>query len=672
MELDPPHSRVFVVCGRAIEADELQASFQPFGCVQHVKMVKDKGVAYVKYDRASAAALAIERLHGAVLNDGRGPRLKVMLAEAPKPRTITPPPDPDLELSSDPDNMPPRSRLFIVVPKQADPMQIQDHMSQFSDMEYCKTDFVASKGVVFCKFSRASSALKALEDINAGGMVADYHVKCMLADPKTKRRSDASPLDTAHSGGGGGAGMALGYNGRGGAGGAFNGAHAYPHAPTALRPGEYTLPLDLKLSFATHGLAAHHSAHAHAAAAAHLHGLSVRDYVSLGALPSALSALQLSAINNMSELHLTNALAGGGGGGAGGFGGGGYGGGGMGIGSHGAMGSGSLHGGGGAFGGSGGAHGGGGASAHHLNGLPFAVPPLSGLVPSGSPAAQSSSGSNGVNNNNCGPCSPPVSRQRLFVVVHKGATLDAVTRVFRRLPGMEYCDLKMDNVTAKVQGLLMDKVTAKSKGFCYVNYSTPESAAAAIEHLNGMELPPLSGHRMKVMYAEPLGGARPGGSECSSQRASPPVPLDGSVHGGGGALGGGGAHGSGGASLVRLPSLSEHLSALPGVVAGGGGGAHGCGHNALSSRDYSSASTAELAAALLSPGSSSGMLNSGNTSSMLTSSSGNNSSMLNSASGGGGSMGIHSGMGGGGCNNVSPRVLFVHHHHLGHGLSGAN
>lgn len=40
-------------------------------------------VAYVKYDKASAAAAAIEALHETVLNMGRGPMLKVMMAEAP-------------------------------------------------------------------------------------------------------------------------------------------------------------------------------------------------------------------------------------------------------------------------------------------------------------------------------------------------------------------------------------------------------------------------------------------------------------------------------------------------------------------------------------------------------------------------------------------------------------
>jgi hypothetical protein len=46
------------------------------------------GVAYVKYTKASAAALAIENLHEATLNGGQGPRLKVMLAESPHARYV--------------------------------------------------------------------------------------------------------------------------------------------------------------------------------------------------------------------------------------------------------------------------------------------------------------------------------------------------------------------------------------------------------------------------------------------------------------------------------------------------------------------------------------------------------------------------------------------------------
>lgn len=48
----------------------------------------------------------------------------------------------------------------------------QDDVATFEDLEYCKTDLIASKGVVFCKFSKASSALKALEDISSRGTVS--------------------------------------------------------------------------------------------------------------------------------------------------------------------------------------------------------------------------------------------------------------------------------------------------------------------------------------------------------------------------------------------------------------------------------------------------------------------------------------------------------------------
>ncbi len=49
--------------------------------------------------------------------------------------------------------------------------QPQDHMSKFSDLDYCKTDLIASKGVVFCKFHKSSAALSAMEEISEGGNV---------------------------------------------------------------------------------------------------------------------------------------------------------------------------------------------------------------------------------------------------------------------------------------------------------------------------------------------------------------------------------------------------------------------------------------------------------------------------------------------------------------------
>ena len=109
-------------CVNAVQVDMLTAAFSPFGIVQNVKLVRDKGgivaaailarlpsthmqqwqvsitlrplfnaclqsaVAYVKFDKASSAARALEVMHEAVLNEGRGPLLKVFLAEAPSSR----------------------------------------------------------------------------------------------------------------------------------------------------------------------------------------------------------------------------------------------------------------------------------------------------------------------------------------------------------------------------------------------------------------------------------------------------------------------------------------------------------------------------------------------------------------------------------------------------------
>lgn len=94
--------------------------------------------------------------------------------------------------------------------------------------------------------------------------------------------------------------------------------------------------------------------------------------------------------------------------------------------------------------------------------------------------------------------------QRLFVVVNKSVTVDSLARLFKRFPGMEYCDLKKE------------LATGKSKGYAYVNYSTPRAAAAAVEQLHGSEFPP--GQRIKVMFAEPL-GSRTGGRTGSHKAA---------------------------------------------------------------------------------------------------------------------------------------------------------
>ena len=51
-------------------------------------------------------------------------------------------------------------------------------------MQYCKTDLIASKGIVFAKYDASSSAYAAMEAVQASGSIAGYRVKVMIAEPK--------------------------------------------------------------------------------------------------------------------------------------------------------------------------------------------------------------------------------------------------------------------------------------------------------------------------------------------------------------------------------------------------------------------------------------------------------------------------------------------------------
>ena len=71
----PPFSRVFVVCSKTHKEEDLRVAFERFGNMEDIWMVKDrmtkenKGICYVKYDKASAAAMAIETLDGTTVGE---------------------------------------------------------------------------------------------------------------------------------------------------------------------------------------------------------------------------------------------------------------------------------------------------------------------------------------------------------------------------------------------------------------------------------------------------------------------------------------------------------------------------------------------------------------------------------------------------------------------------
>jgi len=99
----------------------------------------------------------------------------------------------------DPDNNPPRSRLFIVVPKNANGSEIESRMAEFPGMQYCKTDLIASKGIIFVKYDTSSHAYAAMQAVQASGSIAGYRVKVMIAEPKNRRTHPGLPGDGQQS-----------------------------------------------------------------------------------------------------------------------------------------------------------------------------------------------------------------------------------------------------------------------------------------------------------------------------------------------------------------------------------------------------------------------------------------------------------------------------------------
>jgi len=150
-----------------------------------------------------------------------------------------------------------------------------------------------------------------------------------------------------------------------------------------------------------------------------------------------------------------------------------------------------------------------GHSPHSHQTVPMPSPPLPpGPVPWGTvysfPASPSASGdqvsAGGVSTTSKGRGSSS-SKKRVFVVLDKCVTKAQLERAFRETcDGVEAVDLKRD------------PGTGNSRGFAYVTFTETSFALAAAERLDGAEIPPGMGKRVKVMPAEePVRRGRGGG-----------------------------------------------------------------------------------------------------------------------------------------------------------------
>jgi len=188
----PANSRLFVVCGRDMTEQQLLDLFGPYGKIEYCRVIRDKksqeskGLCYIKYSKASSAADALENIDGTQLKEN-GPFLKVHIADAKgttKSRRKL--------YSSEPEDTPPRSRLFVVCPKEMTEEMLNERFKQIDGLEYCKViadkQTGESKGFAYVKFNKASSAALAMESVSeSAGEIAHMKVKVLIADPKNKR-----------------------------------------------------------------------------------------------------------------------------------------------------------------------------------------------------------------------------------------------------------------------------------------------------------------------------------------------------------------------------------------------------------------------------------------------------------------------------------------------------
>jgi len=175
---DPPNSRLFIVCGKSITEDQFKESFEKYGEIEEIWVLKDrvtgepKGVTYIKFSKTSEAALAMEEMNGRCV--GSHPRpLKVLIAHSRDQGSRR-------EMNEDERLV----RLFVVVPKTMTEAELKENFAEFGDVDYVSVvrdrTTKESKGFAYVKYHRMSHAAKAFE-------ACERSFKPVFADPKPQK-----------------------------------------------------------------------------------------------------------------------------------------------------------------------------------------------------------------------------------------------------------------------------------------------------------------------------------------------------------------------------------------------------------------------------------------------------------------------------------------------------
>jgi len=200
--IEPKYSKLFIICGKSVTEDDLRENFSIFGNIEYAqvkmdrKTGKSKGLCYVKYYKASAAAEALEEMNGAkVGSESRG--IKIVLASD----------NPDQ--NKDNREYEP-NRVFVRVPKMISLSEIEDEFKEYGRIT--NINHLKEKGLAFISYTKFKDAAKAVE-----GCPARY--KAAFAEPKPSHPAANQDFSDGGRGGGGMMGSMDGMHGSNGGGG---------------------------------------------------------------------------------------------------------------------------------------------------------------------------------------------------------------------------------------------------------------------------------------------------------------------------------------------------------------------------------------------------------------------------------------------------------------------
>ncbi|CAH0405748.1 unnamed protein product [Chilo suppressalis] len=158
----PMYSRLFIVCDKKTEENEIRDAFLSFGTIEDIRIPRDhntgqpKGIIFIKFSKTSEAAFALEKMNMQALPGANRP-LKVMVAANRS------------EIQTDEDNEK-HKRIFITVPRQSNEEAIKDYFSTYGSVESIHMlrdkNTGENKGFAYVKFRKFSQAALAIEECN--------------------------------------------------------------------------------------------------------------------------------------------------------------------------------------------------------------------------------------------------------------------------------------------------------------------------------------------------------------------------------------------------------------------------------------------------------------------------------------------------------------------------